>query len=55
MQASTLVTALELLRRELVLDVSEPAAIPLLAPLHEHDEEPLAAEIEARSPRAGGR
>ena len=31
-----------------MLDVSEPAAIPLLAPLHEHDEAPLAAEIEAR-------
>jgi L-Ala-D/L-Glu epimerase len=45
---STLVTALELLRRELVLDVSEPAAIPLLAPLHEHVEAPLAAEIQAR-------
>ena len=41
-------TALELLQDSPDLDVPEPAAIPLLAPLQAHDEPALAVEIEAR-------
>ena len=41
-------TGLEILQDSPDLEVPEPAAIPLLAPLQAHDEPALAAEIEAR-------